>query len=801
MFFFRVYFFRIIFIYLLCSVLSGCGGGGGSSVAPPPPPPAKNIAPSVSANSQSVNERSDVAITATASDSDGTIASYAWVQKSGPTVTLSNDTSSTVNFTAPDVTQDTDIVLTITVTDDDGATASADVTITITAITINFTVSGIVTDAPVVNATVEFKVADQVFNVTTDANGNYSVDINVDETLADQILKATAIGSGANSPVSFASILGDISSLKALTGADNILTADELFSVNITNVSTALTVLLEQANNNTLIADKASYDAALHNVDTNKLLAMSVAIKLALDFSAQNTQLALPAGTADTLALISDDTILGSYVTSALKNFGSSYIQAQNDIVADANLFDPGTNKGNLTDTYYFYNIADTRNQKKGRMIINQDDTGQVQEVNGSASFSLSQGASGVQIDFGASGFIESELSNPIAQTTSSGRTIKWILQTSSVDILLIQDTTFVHYPNGEFPDTSPQTVTSIEKAVKTNGIYDANTVLQMNQTYSMPLPDTSNPIINPKDPVNTSDFLLTTREMIFSGDVNNGGSVSVKTPTASGDGTITTSEVSYTWSIAQNGHLIITADSSYDYVFLSDAASKVPDVNVLEASQTLMKATSAKGFIKEAPAFTSQSVVGIYDGNVIFDQLDVLENFWLEINTDGTALTVLTNDLNNDGQLSTNEFTVYPGYWSLLTTGNLKVTRYRGADNGPPCFSPVIDPADDAACVLYNEREWQLFQVVGNDYYTHQTFRFYTDFIRNLLGQPAPPGHLMFVASENNIKFTKIANRPVEIPAAAIPTAKQNDQLSKSFREDINSIIFPLEQLIDKDL
>jgi hypothetical protein len=115
--------------------LTGCGGGGGSNdddnndgvVVPP-----ANSAPSVSTGGdREVDELTAVSITGSASDSDGTIASFQWTQLAGPVVVLSNAGTDTVGFTAPSVAVDTPITLRLTVTDDDSATASDDVVVTV----------------------------------------------------------------------------------------------------------------------------------------------------------------------------------------------------------------------------------------------------------------------------------------------------------------------------------------------------------------------------------------------------------------------------------------------------------------------------------------------------------------------------------------------------------------------------------------------------------------------------------------------------------------------------------------------
>ena len=94
----------------------------------------ENAAPTANAGQdQKVDEGDEVTLAGSGSDSDGTIASYAWaLTTANDDVTLSGADTATASFTAPDVDADTALVFRLTVTDDDGATATDDVTITVT---------------------------------------------------------------------------------------------------------------------------------------------------------------------------------------------------------------------------------------------------------------------------------------------------------------------------------------------------------------------------------------------------------------------------------------------------------------------------------------------------------------------------------------------------------------------------------------------------------------------------------------------------------------------------------------------
>jgi hypothetical protein len=94
------------------------------------PSGAANIPPTVNAGSdQSITlPTSTVALSATASDSDGTIASYAWTKVLGGAATIVSPSSASTNITGLVAGSYT---FRCTVTDDDGASTADDVVITV----------------------------------------------------------------------------------------------------------------------------------------------------------------------------------------------------------------------------------------------------------------------------------------------------------------------------------------------------------------------------------------------------------------------------------------------------------------------------------------------------------------------------------------------------------------------------------------------------------------------------------------------------------------------------------------------
>jgi len=114
--------------------LSGCSSGSNKNKTPPPP---ANVAPTANAGpDQTVEE--DVLVTLDGSgstDTDGTVASYAWTQTAGTDVGALDVTAPSMpTFTSPVVGADEVLTFSLVVTDDDGATSAADtVDIAVTA--------------------------------------------------------------------------------------------------------------------------------------------------------------------------------------------------------------------------------------------------------------------------------------------------------------------------------------------------------------------------------------------------------------------------------------------------------------------------------------------------------------------------------------------------------------------------------------------------------------------------------------------------------------------------------------------
>ncbi len=97
---------------------------------------SNNRLPSVSAGpDQTVKVQSNITLSGSGSDSDGSIVSYQWTQTSGKAVIIDNPNRPDITFRAPKGITEQQITLQLTVTDNEGATNSDSLIITVVPMT------------------------------------------------------------------------------------------------------------------------------------------------------------------------------------------------------------------------------------------------------------------------------------------------------------------------------------------------------------------------------------------------------------------------------------------------------------------------------------------------------------------------------------------------------------------------------------------------------------------------------------------------------------------------------------------
>ncbi|MFV8781655.1 PKD domain-containing protein [Microbulbifer sp. SA54] len=758
-------------------LLTACGGGGGGGdEGGNEPPEPTNQAPSVTVAAISIREGESATLKATASDSDGTIASYAWTQKSGVSLGLSGVATDTVSITAPAVAGDASAVLAITVTDDDGAVTTKDVTVSIIAHTMSVTVQGVVTDNPVANAEVSFSVGDQVFSTTADSAGNYSISVAVDDSRTSDMVRAEA--TSLNARLKLVSLMGTFETLMEAAGEDGIVSREEHLPVNISNLTTALAAQLERGEPGS-VSTQEQLAAGKTALDGGQVFHLGALIKLVLDYS-DSPGVTMPQDTPDTYALAANPEVAAKLAGDIQKSSPAIYRAALDAMVSDQSLvLATLPDVSAIQDTYYLTTSSlhpvpfdNANNIPAGyRLKIEPQGKGEISGGLGASSLTWAATAAGLEID-GAEFVANTDISydNNLGQMVEAQQIVRpvlinWLDHGAGIDWILITGEQYTRYPNGEYPPTQPVRTTGAAFAVRDAGTGNLPEALQMGLALSIPLPTLPGVVTDPSPENPQADFDIQAVQLIFAGNAEVGGSVTISQDSVSGTGAPSSTQVSSAWTLDEKGHLRIADVMGYpvELVLLEKDNQKSPLVFVEITDGADKRSTAGKAYLKEAPAWTAASAEGIYRNSLDF--FAPLLPFWFEVNADGTALTVSGWDQNQDGELTQDEFSLMPGYWRINDEGNLLIRRYRTTSGGT-CQSATWDPAPSEDCVLYHEREWVLHQDMAEDGIGLRHYhRFFMDpFLDRSMG--IPEEHTFYFGSIFNTKFERVEERPYAIPS-----------------------------------
>ncbi|MGB0892870.1 MAG: PKD domain-containing protein [Parashewanella sp.] len=744
---------------IITGLLVGCGGGSSDKKSDTAP---QNKAPTVSAASVEVQETKAVTITANANDTDGSIASYLWKQVSGPTVELGNTSSNSLSFTAPAVTQDTELTFSVTVTDNQGASASANVKATVKANMVSVTLKGKVTDSPIANAKVKVTVGNKEFDVQADKDGNYTLALSADDSQLNDLIKVVAVGEQADSNVKLVSYLSSLDAAIKASGEDKQLTKDELFAVNVTNVSTAVSALLQQQNEDKPVTSVESLNQLATQYDPELILPLATAIKLVIDFSRDHPNLTLPEGVKDTFELVKSLDKTSDYLTEAKKNSEAQVVKAENEIVEDDELV--STNLGSQEDVLGIYYLEGEDGSSSGvRFELKQGGTGNYAHGDRSREFTWElDSEEGLVIRFDGEGFVTFE-----GITRHNGAWIerkeiakeiilKQISNSNGRKQMMRRILSKTVYPNGERPNVPPRFLTPETQVYVTDkGLVNSQPLIKQNVIYS--IPTVQSPAI---------DFALLNKDV-----VGNSGAMKVtftdtnkakiEYPHTQLTGDIQYQTIDASYQFDDQGKLTLSANDkdsnpvTWNYAFLSNSAPYNTNLHQVNSNKNLMGVTSDQWLVKEANTeWTATNAVGIY--KLPWNFFDATRYFWVEINADGTSKQVSTNDYNNDGELTPNEIEVTPTRWKLNDSGTISIRRYRekvGNGVGPFCQSSSYEPSGVDNCVLWHEREWDLYAKTGNQYHMMHFHNFYHR------GDGKRSGFYV-----DNRTWEKVAERPIKI-------------------------------------
>lgn len=667
---------------LLVSSLHLAGCGGSDDDDSPAPQPTSNNKPTVSISSDAeVIEGSELSVTATATDSDGSITSYAWKYISGPQVELSGSDDKQVSFTAPDIEVDEQLVLEVTVTDDKGATATAAVTINIKRKALSVTITGIVTDEPIASPNVAVMVGDEEFQIIADDSGKYSIEIEVDDSYANKLVRLVALGNNSINPeVEFISQLRSVATLVSQAGDDGKLTKDENFGVNITNVTTAEFALLSR--DNTEVEDEQALDKALLAVDADEKLLLAALIKIIVD----NDAYELPEGIDSTLDLIGNADDIENFINSVNSKDSELIETVKQTIKEDDELVD-GT-VGAISGQYIlmapkFYSAA------ASQLDFNDDGTGTYSSYEVNATFTWQQQENDISISLTEPALVS--CSYPSDGSEQQEECI--YLNALGLTVLLENEAN----KSVEFFSEFETKITGNADTKQTNSSTSNLTLIPKERTLAIPSSDL----------IGTWYVERVSRLYGFS------EAISLNLAEG-GTGTLvdnTKAPIAINWSVTGN-QLMVTSEAeelSFNYSFwlIKDVTVGYHFVASLEA--------------KDDSATRTANGLMVKDNSLAFEGSALLGK-WTIYQGQNVPQTDLHYDVYEDGLMNFNLDQNYRS-WAIDSEGKFIRNNYY-TDSGvqPVCDNPNND------CVVYSEFSQQLLAENNGHYYTYRKYRFFNN-------------------------------------------------------------------------
>lgn len=691
---------KVALAVMVCFGMSGCSLENDSSTEVVVEP--INEAPVINLSDTSIAEKLSLTVSSSVTD-DGTIAKYEWSQVSGTEVAITGADSAEFSFVAPSVIADENLVFSLTATDDEGAATTASVTITITQVTNDIKLTGLVTDGPIANAEVTVVVGTQETKVIADANGQYEVELAIDDDISTDMVSIVAQGVETQGRARLISILGDVETLLSLANADGVLSSDELSDVNVTNLTTAKVALMQLLNNGNDPQDQASLVSLASKISLEQLFTLATAIKVAIDKAPDNAELALPDGIVDTLDLVSDVQASKAYIS--LIKTSDEYVEAIQEILNDSNIFDESIFE--LAQVLYFaqdgiaINLA-AADAEQGKM-------GEILDNDGSTFFSYTTTPNSLVVSFGDTPYIyelgtEEQVINGEPTEVTYEITISSVIFSldtlDSISMTLESDFSGLkRYPENSQLSAEEVSFQETHQAITASNIIDFSIDEGMTTDYALPLPLG----------FFTADNLdiLTIEQFTF--EPNNTGVTRV-------------SEQSFTWnyvggeaSSKQQVSVVFENGASLLYTQLTNSSSAKKYAVLLNDDQAERLVIADGGEIESEDGFDLASMPGIYE--LQEGMGENLYHFWFELWPTGKAYTVSTFDNDNNGIISQDEVYVQYGDWSVDEDGELDITRWNEVNNpnGSGCFGEL--DARDYACYLFNSRLLKRFAVDGDAY------------------------------------------------------------------------------------
>ncbi|RDK84022.1 UNVERIFIED_ORG: hypothetical protein DFO82_1525 [Idiomarina abyssalis] len=326
-----------------------------------------NAPPTAVDDSVSVDTGVESSIDVLANDTDPDDDALEIVDVSDPENGTASIDGSVILYTPVDSFLGTD-TFTYTMTDGESE-ASAEVTVTVQD---TVSISGKIVDKVIPDATVTVTVGGETYTTTSNADGDYTLDVSF--TQGEELLIINAKGSESNNQdfVELVSTLPSLNSLKSKAGDDGILDSNEAFGTNVTNVTTASYALMLDANDGETPADDEALSMAQEAIDANELLEMSAVIKMVIDEGRK-----MPEGNKSTLDFVKKKKAFKEEVEKIKQENPNAIGEMISQIASDKNLV-PQKTEANLPSFYIptAATVPGFVSKSSEVLVFNEDGTG-----------------------------------------------------------------------------------------------------------------------------------------------------------------------------------------------------------------------------------------------------------------------------------------------------------------------------------------------------------------------------------------------------------------------------------------
>lgn len=574
------------------------------------------------------------------------------------------------------------------------------------------TIEGNVSYEPGTKATVSTSFGDSAISTTSDTNGTYQLSIEYEDSEDNSFIVLASMGTEDNDLIEHRSALGEFSSLLTLAGSDKTLSADELFAINLSPITTAAYGMAVIENDGAAPTTKADWDATARNVNSEEVLMAASAIQLVID-SRDSMPDMMPAGSTLDLALSSAS--LNKVVKQASDTNDSLLPEKKSKLLADDNavnqyrpaqlyqlyLFEPGYRSlafnfySDGTGTEYTNGQGGARSMSwlyEGNEISLTYD-----------NLVVSTGIDMIDIDDDG---IEDEVYFEVIQLATN---ITFVSEREDFELVNITRAFSKRYP--ENADLLP------EEAYDYDGDFGAGRGAKAyfgSTGKRFEEPSTTESWILPLPARWTEEF---PDGRFYQQDV-----VADFITLEPGNTGFGQDLGSFIWQVDGNGHLVLQTDDLrlIEYQPLDDLLWAVLETS---ADGSLTGMNVAKG--GERLADVSDVTPGFY--TLEWSWLsDINSRFWIEIKADGSAKSVWTRDSDGDGSVTVEEAIINTGDWSVADD-RVIISFYRDSTTYEPCATDEV-----RGCVLYLRRYFDLFAVQGNRYimgHTHNFFDYVDEF------------------------------------------------------------------------